>query len=257
MRILRAIALAIACAASAPAAAERIVSSVSTHQVMITSDFSGLDLVLFGTVERDAATVPRKSGYDLVVTVSGPKESIVTRRKDRVIGIWVNAESRTFIDVPSYLAVMSTRPIEDLVSIDTARRLQLGLRRTLLPQQIGPDLGDTGGDDPFRVAFLRLKTAKHLYVEQVTGVTFLTPALFRATIPLPAEVPVGTYDIDLKLFADGVNIARANSAFEVVKVGFEQFVATSAQSNGVLYGLATVSLALMTGWFASVVFRRD
>jgi len=88
-------------------------------------------------------------------------------------------------------------------------------------------------------------------------VTFLTPALFRATIPLPAEVPVGIYDIDLKLFADGANIARANSAFEVVKVGFEQFVATSAQSNGVFYGLATVSLALMTGWFASIVFRRD
>jgi uncharacterized protein (TIGR02186 family) len=254
---MRAIALAIACAASAPASAERIVSSVSTHQVLITSNFSGLDLILFGTVERDAATVPRKSGYDLVVTVSGPKESIVTRRKDRAFGIWVNAESRNFIDVPSYLAVMSTKPVEEFVNIDLARRLQLGLRRTLLPQQIGPDLGDTARDDPFRMAFLRLKMSKHLYVEQTAGVTFLTPTLFRTTIPLPAEVPIGTYDIDIKLFADGIALTRANSAFEIVKVGFEQFVATSAQNNGVLYGIATVSLALMTGWFASIVFRRD
>jgi uncharacterized protein (TIGR02186 family) len=70
-------------------------------------------------------------------------------------------------------------------------------------------------------------------------------------------VPVGAYDVDLKLFADGVQVARASSAFEIVKAGFEQFIATSAQSNAVLYGLATVLLALMTGWFASVVFRRD
>lgn len=257
MRVLRALTLLAACALSAPAAAERIVSSVSNHQVLITSNFSGLDLVLFGTVERDAATVPHKSGYDLVVTVGGPKESIVTRRKDRTFGIWVNAESRYFVEVPSYLAVLSTRPVEDFVNIDTARRLQLGLRRTLLPQQIGPDLGDTPRDDPFRQAFLRLKAAKNLYVEQTAGVTFLTPQLFRTTIPLPAEVPIGTYNIDLKLFADGAMIARGDSAFEVIKVGFEQFVATSSQTNGVLYGLATVSLALMTGWFASIVFRRD
>jgi uncharacterized protein (TIGR02186 family) len=191
------------------------------------------------------------------VTVTGPKESIVTRRKERVLGIWVNRESRNFIDVPSYLAVLSNRPVEEIVDIETARRLQLGLRRTLLPQQIGPDLGDTPRDDPFRMAFLRLKATKHLYVEQTAGVTFLTPTLFRATIPLPAEVPVGAYDVDLKLFADGAQVARASSAFEIVKAGFEQFIATSAQSNAFLYGLATVSLALMTGWFASIVFRRD
>ena len=54
-------------------------------------------------------------------------------------------------------------------------------------------------------------------------VTFLTPTLFRTTIPLPAEVPIGNYDVDLKLFADGAMIARTTSAFEIVKVGFEQF----------------------------------
>ena len=257
MKFACSLAIIALCTASAPAAAERIVSSVSTHQVMISSNFTGLDLVLFGTVERDAASVPRKSGYDLVMTVTGPKDSTVTRRKERTFGIWVNVESRAFIDVPSYLAVMSSRPMDNFVNVDIQRRLQLGLRRTLLPQQIGNDLADTVREDPFREAFLRLKETRHLYVEQVSGVTFLTPTLFRATIPLPAEVPIGTYDINLKLFADGVNIAQSNSAFEIVKVGFEQFVYSSAQNNGLLYGLATVLLALLTGWFASVVFRRD
>ena len=108
------IAAAVCAFATTPANAERIVSSLATHQVFITSQFIGLDLVLFGSVERDAATVPHSGAYDLVVTVTGPKESLVTRRKDRILGIWVNVESRDFIDVPSYLAVLSTRPVRSL-----------------------------------------------------------------------------------------------------------------------------------------------
>jgi hypothetical protein len=52
-------------------------------------------------------------------------------------------------------------------------------------------------------------------------------------------------------------IARTNSAFEIVKVGFERFIAGSAADHGILYGFATAAMALMTGWFASIVFRRD
>ena len=76
-------------------------------------------------------------------------------------------------------------------------------------------------------------------------------------IDVPAEAPVGTYDVDVKLFADGAMIARTNSAFDIVKVGFERFIAGSAADHGLLYGLATAAMAIMTGWFASVVFRRD
>ena len=56
-------------------------------------------------------------------------------------------------------------------------------------------------------------------------VTFLTPTLFRTGIPLPGEVPIGTYDVEIKLFADGALVAKTDTAFEIVKVGFEQFVA--------------------------------
>src|SRR5215813_9724520 len=83
------------------------------------------------------------------------------------------------------------------------------------------------------------------------------PALFRASIPLPAEVPVGTYEVDVRLFADGVQIARTPAPFEVYKSGFEQVVTAAARDHGVLYGLATAIMAIATGWFASVVFRRD
>jgi uncharacterized protein (TIGR02186 family) len=243
--------------ATTPAAAERIISSLSNHRVMVTSNFTGEDLVLFGSVERDNATVPRKNGYDIVVTIAGPRESERTRRKERVLGIWVNVESRAFIKVPSYLAVLSSKPVDAIADPDTLRRLQVGLDNIMLPQRIGPDVADVVHNDPFRVAFLRLKEEHGLYIDDPGGVTFLTPTLFRAGIPLPANVPFGTYEVDVKLFADGAMIAQSSSALEIIKAGFEQFVADAARDHALLYGLATAMLALLTGWLASVIFRRD
>ena len=240
-----------------PAAAERLVVSLSNHRVAITSSFIGEDLVLFGTVEPDAGKTALRANYNLVVTVTGPRQALRTRRKARVLGIWVNVDSREFVRVPSYLAILSNRKVNEIANQDTLRQLQVGLGNFLLPQSIGNDIADTVRDDPFRVAFVRLEKQQGLYRESAGAVTFLTPTVFRAAIPLPSNVPTGLFAIDVKLFADGIMVARTNSALEVIKAGFEQYVADAARDYGLLYGMATAMLALLTGWFASVVFRRD
>ena len=240
-----------------PAGAERLVSSLSSHIVRITSSFTGVELVLFGTVEDDQAMAPRSSGYDIVATVIGPRQSVVTRRKERMFGIWINAESRSFVEVPSYLQVLATRPFESIANAETLRRQQIGIADILLPEQIGPVVADVIPSDRFRQAFVRIKRDRNLYGEITNGVTFLTPILYRASIFVPAEAPVGNYEVDVKLFADGAVVARTNSAFEIVTVGFERFIANAAVDYGLVYGVATAMMAVMTGWFASIVFRRD
>ncbi|MGA9084576.1 MAG: TIGR02186 family protein [Pseudolabrys sp.] len=248
--------IVMACGAE-PAAAERLVVSLSNHRVAVTSNFVGEELVLFGTIEPDPTTSPLRPPYDLVVTVTGPRQTIRTRRKERMLGIWVNADSREFVGAPSYLAVLSNRPVSNIASQDTLRRLQVGLDNFLLPQRIGVDVADTVRDEPFRRAFVRLQTQQGLYRESGTAVTFLTPTVFRAAIPMPAAVPTGTYSIDVKLFTGGVLVARTSSALEVIKTGFEQYVADAARDYGLLYGMATALMALVIGWFASVIFARD
>ena len=253
----RIIAFAIAVALASPAQAERLITTLSTSRVLISSNFTGDEVVLFGSVERDAQTVARRGNYDIVVTVKGPRETVVTYRKERVFGIWVNADSRNFVDAPSYLTVLSNRIINDIADINTLRRTQTGLARVLLQQEISGDIADSIREDPFRLAFLRLKIERGLFRETQNGVTFLTPALFRAAIPIPDNAPTGSYEVDVKLFADGALLARQQTALEVVKVGFEQIVANAARDHGLLYGLATALMAVVTGWFAAVVFRRD
>ena len=240
-----------------PAHAERLIVSVSNHRVTVTSNYIGEELVLFGSVEKDAETPPDRTGYDLVVTVSGPRTDMVTRRKERKFGIWINTDSRQFLKVPSYLAVFANRPLEAIAPPDVQRRQQLGLSNVLLTQRVGTDYADVVATDPFRSAFVRLRSERGLYRESTAAVTFLTPTLFRTGIPLPAEVPIGDYAVEIKLFAKGALVTRTDTAFEIAKVGFEQFVATTARRNGLIYGLLTAAMALMTGWMASIVFRRD
>jgi uncharacterized protein (TIGR02186 family) len=239
------------------ARAERLIVSVSNHRVTVTPNYAGEELVLFGSVEKDDKTPASRSNYDLVVTVSGPRADMVTRRKERKFGIWVNTDSRQFLKVPTYLALFSNRPFDAIASPEVQRRQQLGINNVLLTQRVGPDYADVVPNDAFRSAFVRLRSQHGLYREATSAVTFLTPTLFRTGIPLPGEVPIGTYDVEIKLFADGALVTRTDTAFEIVKVGFEQFVANTARQNGFAYGLVTAFMALMTGWMASIVFRKD
>lgn len=260
MRILGTIAMTVCLLAGATATqarAERLIASVSNHRVTITPDYTGDQLVLFGSIERDADTPADRVSYDLVVTVTGPRMTMVTRRKEKTLGIWANAASREFINVPAYLAVFANRPINSITSAEVQRRQQLGMNNFILTQRVAGDFADVVPGDPFRAAFIRLRVQDGLYREATNAVTFLTPTLFRAGIPLPPEVPTGTYDIDIKLFSQGALITRTETAFEIVKVGFEQFVADAARRNGFLYGLVTALMALATGWLASVIFRKD
>jgi uncharacterized protein (TIGR02186 family) len=257
MRRLALLIAGLLCAGPAPAFAEVLVLSLSNHRVAITSSFVGEELVLFGTVEPDANSTLRSGRYDIVVTVTGPLKTYRTRRKARVLGIWVNVDSREFLRVPAYLSILANRPVAEISNPDSLRRLQVGLDNFLLTQRVGADFADTVREDPFRAAFIHLETQSGLYSERTAGVTFLTASVFRAAIPVPSNAPVGNYSVEVKLFANGALITRDTSTFEIVKAGIEQYLADAAVDHGLLYGLATALLALLTGWFASVAFRKD
>src|SRR5262249_26104240 len=145
-------------ASAAPAAAERLIASLSNHRVMVTSNFTGEELVLFGGIEQDAASRPRRSGYDVVVTVTGPRQTVVTFRRARIPGIWVTAVSRVTENAPAYVAVLSNRPLDAITNTETLRRLQLGLDNIPLAQRASVNIADAASDDPFRLAFIKIKS---------------------------------------------------------------------------------------------------
>ena len=241
--------------ASVPAAeAETLVASLSTSRVLISSNYTGSSMVVFGTIERDAQTVARASPYEIVMTVRGPRQTMVVREKQRLGPIWVNRAEQRFPDVPAFLAILSSAPIAEITTEPLRRKLQVGLDAII----DSPKFTTAGTeDDPFRAALLRLENREGLYFQDERGVSFLTRTIFRAAVPLPATAPPGDYEVEIALFADDVLLSRAFTNFELAKTGFEQQVGLLARDWSAAYGAATAAVALLFGWLASVIFRRD
>ena len=252
--------------AVAPVRAESLIVTLSERTVDITSNFTGSAITVFGAVRRDASTVPRASDYDVVVTVTGPKSDQVTRLKDRVFGVWVNARSRTFEDVPSAYTVLSNRPVSEIAHIS------LLIDQVLPRDDDGQDDDETadsqssGEDDGgeqalddhiFERAFLRLQREAEVYQEDPTAVAVIDNTLIRARATFPADVPLGLFDVNVYLFSGGVLLAEERVGILVRKTGFEQFIFRMSQRDQWMYGGLAVLIALFTGWLGSVVFRRS
>jgi uncharacterized protein (TIGR02186 family) len=254
MRRLGAV-FALVLASALPAAAETLITSLSSSRVLISSNYTGTSLAIFGAIERDAQTVSRGSSYEVVITVRGPRQTLVVREKEPAAFVWINQEQQRFPDAPAYLSVLSSRPLDEITSDVLRQRQRIGLQAIVSAPDFTNDRGSL--DKPFREALVRLKKSEGLYLEDPRGVTFLTGSIFRAGVPVPATAPPGNYDVEVALFADTVILARSQTNFEVAKIGFEQRVGEVARDWSAFYGLATAALAILFGWLASIIFRRD
>ena len=256
LRLLRSSLLIVALLTPLVARAESLVTSLSTSQVLISSNYTGSQVALFGAVQRDEQTIARATGYDVAIIVRGPPhERLTVREKERLGPIWVNRSQQKFVDIPNYMAVLSSRPLTEMTGEVIRERLRLGLEAFV--NQPGITVDRDGAEQPFRDALARLKMRDGMYFEMGRGVTFITPAIFRAAIPLSANAPPGNYEVEVLLFTDGIMLARELTNFELVKTGFEQRLAVMAERNAPLYGGLTALMALFFGWVASVIFRRD
>ncbi|MGO4286044.1 TIGR02186 family protein [Bosea sp. TAB14] len=246
--------LAALLALAMPARAETLIAAMSSHQIQITSNYTGSQLTVFGLVERDGRSVARGDPHDIIVTVRGPRRMLLVRQKERFGPIWINRTQRRFPESPVFLLVATNRPISEMMSAETARRDRVGLANAERPAQ---NWFDDSSVATFRDSLVRIMQGKDLYAYQQRGVTFLSNSLFSAPIDVPATAPTGSYTVDVVLYAGGVPLARQQTNFEVIKTGAEQRLASGAYDWPWLYGLATILLALFLGWGASVVFRRD
>lgn len=239
-----------------PVQAESLTVALSTPQIGIDSNFDGAPITIFGVIERDAQTVPRGGPYEIAVLILGPLESTIARRKDRWLGVWANSASEIFLGAPSAYFVGTTDGIDDMAPVELLKRLRIGFDNIGFTYR-----GRVGRDNPgaaeFREAFLRIKRDEGLYWERPGSVSFIGDSIFRSTVEIPANAPIGFYSVSTFLFADGALLARSEESFRIERVGFEQMTFAFAHEEAFIYGLVCVALALFTGWLAGVIFRRD
>lgn len=232
------------------AVAEGLVSTLSDDVVQITSSFAGERIVVFGAVQNPSGDA---SKYQVAVVVQGPEQEVTVRRKGRLFGVWANVASRPFSSVPSFY-VMHLSP-GFLDRIDLAGFLQYRLGVKALPFVQAASAEQTSRS--FAEALIQLKTEQGLYDERRDEVTFVAPGVFRSTFFLPSAVPTGNYKVSVYLFRGAAFLAGQTQTLTVAKGGFSERIARTAQTYSLGYGLASVALALLTGWIAGIIFRRN
>lgn len=226
------------------AAAEPLVADLTSHLIAITTGFTGTNVVLFGATEGHG---------DVIVVVRGPERDAVVRRKSRVAGIWINTLDVAFPGTPSYYAVFSNRPLDQIAPPQLLALHQIGianLRLRVTEKDRSPEEIAT-----FRAALIREQQQLGLFAEEVGKVSFLGDRLFRATIAFPANVPTGTYLVEVFLVRDQKIVSGQTTPLVVSQVGVDAEVNEFAERRALLYGVIAVAGAAMAGWLASLPFR--
>jgi uncharacterized protein (TIGR02186 family) len=238
-----------------PPTREALNIGISSTTIAIVPDFAGTDVTIFGAIENVDPGLLARHGYDIVVALEGPRDRITMRRKERVAGIWINRHSVVFEAMPESYSMTSTRDLP-LIASD----LELVTHAVGLPRaRIVPSSFSGRAEEValYRDAFLKLKTESRLYQENPGGVKFVSSSLFAATIHIPADVPNGRHVIRAYLFKDGRMFDEKQLEMEVVKTGLEESITAAAFNQPLMYGVFAVLLAVLTGWAASLMFRRD
>ena len=239
------LALCLALAAvQGPARAETLVADLSQRLIAITTGFAGTDVLLFGATDGEG---------DVIVVVRGPDRPVTMHRKSRVLGIWVNTAKMTFERAPSFYAVASSRPLEEIAPALRARH-ELGtdfLRLELPPAKASPNIAQE-----WREGLVRNFQRAGLYASEVGEITFLGNSLFRVELSLPSNVPTGAYHALTYLLRDGEVISAQTMPLFVSKIGTEAFIFDFAVRHSAYYGLIAIAIALVAGWIAHLAFRK-
>jgi uncharacterized protein (TIGR02186 family) len=226
-----------------------LIADLSEHQIQITTGFVGTDVLLFGTVEP---------GSNVVVVVRGPEEGTAVWRKARYAGIWVNERRIVFERVPSFYAVRSSAPLDQIAAETTRARHGMGAEFLRLRPARDDAASITDVEvAAFRRALVRNKEREGLFATSGDQITFLGGQLFRTRLHFPANVPTGFYDVEVFMLQEGRVVHAQTTPLIVRKAGLGADVFFFAHNYSAVYGIIAVALAIAAGVLAAFVFRKN
>jgi len=230
-----------------PLQAEEIVSDLSQDEVSINATFDGSDILVFGAIRRDAPEPEGELG--VIITVAGPDQHVTIRRKERKFGIWVNSDEVEIEQAPSFYAVASNAPLEDILR--PSEDLKNRVTTSQAVRQVGANVLDSGS---FAKALVRIKSDQELYQLNEGAVSLSEDTLFSTSIEMPANLTEGDYATRIMLTRDGTIVDTHETVIPVQKVGIERWLYNMSRENAFWYGIMSLAIAIAAGWLASAAF---
>lgn len=257
MRAARTVAgtFALLLAGPTAAASQDIASGVTPETVFVDVTFRGAALTVFGAV-RSETRQEGLDGADVAIVVRGPGGPLEVRAKRRLAGLWVNDAPVRLTGAPGYVHIAATRDLDAVADAETRARWSLGLDNLDVAFGEGAERLDADARARAVAALIAQKRRAGLYEENAGGVRVVDETYFQVSLNLPANAPVGRYDVDTLFIRDGAVVDSHVRRFVVERFGIERAVFEFAQDHPTAYGLAALIISLGAGFLASVVFRR-
>lgn len=232
------------------AQAEEVVLGLSRDKVAITTSFDGSEILIFGAVKREEPI--SKDPLEVVITVAGPSEPLVVRRKAKRMGIWVNKDAIEVDSAPSFYAVATSGPLYDVLSNTEDLRWKISIERAIRSVGAPMTIPDA---ERFVEAVIRIRQDAGLYQLLEEQVVLDQQTLFRTSIDMPADLTEGSYTTRIFLTRNGDVVSHLETAIDVRKVGLERWLFSMSRNQPIIYGLMSLAIAIISGWGASAIFR--
>ncbi len=222
-------------------AQQRIVSGQSEEDIALNVNFNGKEILVYGAIDGSS-----NDDFDIAITVTGPNQDAYVYKKERKNVFWLPSQELYLPEVPSYYAVISSAPLAQIVE-DRARGLyKIGFRESLRYE------GDLKTYRSYIEGLVRYKRNFEQYFVDEKGVVIKDDILFSGRVPLAANITEGRYDLSIYLLQNKEVVELNFSTIDVYTTGIDGFLFNLSKSNGFLYGLLSVFVAL----FASLVTAR-
>ncbi|MFM9890407.1 MAG: TIGR02186 family protein [Rickettsiales bacterium] len=217
-----------------------LVADLSQNAVAIRTSFNGAQLLVFG-----AQNIPG----ELVIAVRGPEANLSLRRKERIAGMWMHVDQRSYGKLPLFYALASTKPLDEIAAPALLQTLGLGESQVILS-------GNARPNDRFDTALFATLSTKQWWQVPFAKITYFGESLFKARLNLPDTLPRGDFTAEVYLFDSGQLVAFQSIPLAVYNTGFDAWITDKARNRGLAYGIFSVLLALLGGWLAHRVFSR-
>jgi len=219
--------------------AKSIISGISSNKIEIDTNFTGEEILLFGSKDVFG---------DIFIIVRGTKKDYIVNKKGQILGIWINEKRLKFNNSYGYYSTFGDyRALRD-------SRLFSALEMST--KDIDFDISNhknLSQKEEFKIEFIRNLTEQELYTENSNKIDFLDENLFKVMLKFPKNISEGIYNVEIYLMEDGNLGAFQSIPIYVDKVGFSAQVSEMAFNEPVLYGILAVLIAICASLFVNFV----
>ena len=234
-----------------PAVSQDIVLGLSKQEIGITAFFDGSEILIFGAVKHQSEA-SSEGDLDVVVTIASPRIPVTVRRKEKRLGIWVNVDALEVDLAPSFYAVATTRPFDEVVSQASDLWHQISVRQLIRAVSVPVAVENP---EEFTESLVRVRENDGLYQTLSGAVILQDQTLFSTSVSLPSNLVEGAYTARIFLMNDGDVVSEYQTSIDVRKVGMERWLYNLAHERPVVYGLLSLAIAIFAGWAAAAAFR--